>query len=225
MISSRRMLSAVILSVIIGAFFAFSKKGERQYCVAGPLPQDSSEVGIEIVNPLGKEVWATRDWAPSSFQEFSFPIHWLFWQKNDPRRLIADSGQILRSPGCEQDGKYNRMRAFGRDFMQPVRLMRLRSYADEERLIRRVTLEKYHALTYKAGRQINILNAPDGSRYILVAQTAFHRTAEPTLPSGWQLTNHILEEELQITLSGIIDVLRTDNQDSFQGPIPNHVRF
>lgn len=45
-------------------------------------------------------------------------------------------------------------------------------------------------------------------------------TDAPTLPSGWTLLDYVTPEELTIQLPNPTINIRTDNEDSFQGPIP-----
>ena len=39
------------------------------------------------------------------------------------------------------------------------------------------------------------------------------------LPQGWVLEEIQLSEDLTVTLSGEVEIIRTDNEDSFQGPL------
>jgi hypothetical protein len=42
---------------------------------------------------------------------------------------------------------------------------------------------------------------------------------EPTIPNLWRLQDYTTPEKLVIELFGETLVIRTDNQDSFQGPL------
>jgi hypothetical protein len=94
---------------------------------------------------------------------------------------------------------------------------------DSEGLIRITELEKYHLLTYYSGRNVSILENPDGERFIEVSRSVNRSSDTFTLPDDWTLTTQVLQEELKLELTGIVSVLRTDNEDSFQGPLPEGI--
>ena len=96
---------------------------------------------------------------------------------------------------------------------------------DNQGLIRRTELEKYHLLTYSAGSTVYILHNPTGERFIGVSRSVDRSSDTFTLPDGWTLTSHVLSTELPVDLSGNVSVLRTDNEDSFQGPLPDGISF
>ncbi|MEL6347740.1 MAG: hypothetical protein AAFV53_31835 [Myxococcota bacterium] len=184
------------------------------------MAQETSErAGYELINVSGGGVWLTRDWSLEAYADFSLPFSWLGWRKNDPRRGVTDGGRLLRSPGCEP-GQYSYMRAFDREFVQVVQLQPLKRRAG---LVHEVQLEKYHQVEYAANQSVKVLSRPDGNRYILVAETV-ERSGEPTLPDGWTITEHVLDSDLQVDLFGEVTVIRLDNEDSFQGPLPDSVR-
>ena len=54
----------------------------------------------------------------------------------------------------------------------------------------------------------------------MLGRAADRLTDEPTLPEQWRLERYITPEEVVIELFGENTVIRTDNQDSFQGPVP-----
>jgi hypothetical protein len=93
--------------------------------------------------------------------------------------------------------------------------------ADNEGLISMTELEKYHLLTYSSGSNISILENPSGERFIEVSRSVNRSSDTFTLPEGWSLTSQLLQTDIQVELSGIVSVLRTDNEDSFQGPLPD----
>jgi hypothetical protein len=70
---------------------------------------------------------------------------------------------------------------------------------------------------------VSILENPDGERFIEVSRSVNRSSDTFTIPEGWTLTTHELQMELQVELSGIVSVLRTDNEDSFQGPLPDGI--
>jgi hypothetical protein len=212
-----RFLAAI---VILAGILAGCRHGDRELCVPRPPHFEGEGAGYELINLAGGEVWATGDWTPEEYVGFSLPFSWTFWLKNDPRIPLADRGRFLRSPGCTEDGQYSYMRAFSRDFLQVVELIVINRPADDQGLIRRTELEKYHVLHYSAGRTVSILRSPTGERFIGVSESLERSSDTPTLPEGWTLTERLLTAELQVELLGRVSVLRMDNEDSYQGPLP-----
>jgi len=86
---------------------------------------------------------------------------------------------------------------------------------------RRTELEKYHILTYNSGQIVNILQNPSGERFIEVSRSVDRCSDTFTLAENWILTNHFLQTDLQVELLGNVSILRTDNEDSYQGPLPD----
>jgi hypothetical protein len=216
---TNRIFAAMV--IFIGVFTG-CRHGDQELCLPHPPSFDGEGAGYELINLVGREVWATRNWSPEGYADFSFPLSWLFWRKNDPRIALADSGQFLKSPGCT-DGHYSYMRAFGREFVQVVRLISINNRIEDLGLIRKTELEKYHILHYSVGRTVSILLSPDGERFIGVSKSLDRSSDSPTLPEGWTLTDYLLAEEIQIELLGKVSVLRMDNEDSYQGPISEKI--
>jgi len=208
--------------------FALSGRGEarEELCVERP-PQfeqtDGERVGYELINFAGRQVWLTPDWSEEEFADFSFPASWAFWRKNDPRVGEADWNAFLRSPGCAEDGQYSYMSAFGRDFVQVVQFKSFKQPQFTGRLIQQVELEKHHVLRFDTGQSVRVLTNPAGERFILVARTLDHTVETPTLPDGWTVTQHLLDDDLHVDLVGRVRVLRMDNKDSYQGPLPEDI--
>jgi hypothetical protein len=179
------------------------------------------DAGYELIDLRGGRVWLTTEWTRDEYADFSLPLSWTFWRKNDPRVGLPDQSRFLRSPGCESDGQFNYMYAFDREFLQVVRLGKIHRPRDGSGLIRRIELEKHHVLTFSAGRIVSILENPAGEQFILVSRSVDRHTDTPTLPDSWTLTERLLTESLQVNLIGNVSVLRLDNEDSYQGPLKN----
>ena len=65
-----------------------------------------------------------------------------------------------------------------------------------------------------------LLVSPEGERYVLVSRDAGRTTDETTLPDGWELVEEPAPDGVTFRLDGRTKVIRADNEDSFQGPIP-----
>jgi hypothetical protein len=216
------LLSPIMLSGVIILVAGCMPVQELEECVSLEPASDGEVAGYELIDLLNKEVWATSGFTPEEYAAFTPPLLWL---KNDPRIMVADRAEFLKSPGCSEPGQFTYMRAYDKGFLNVVQLITLDTPVDDQGLIRRTELEKYHVLTYFSGRTVSILQGPTGERFIWVARTVDRPPDPVTLPEGWNLTTHVLQTELPVDLSGNVSVLRTDNEDSFQGPLPDGISF
>lgn len=199
---------------------------EKTTCVAlSGTPFSDGRVGYEIIDLGRRVVWGTSNWTLSEFQNFETPWHKPLHLKNDPRTGYADSGKIVKSPGCKVDGEYNTLRAYGREFQQVVRLISFKRIGSGKAQLKQVILEKYHRLYYRSGTTVRVLHAPNGEQYVAVSYS-IRREAEPNpLPAGWRIATYLLSEEFELDLSGAVTNIRTPNTDSFQGPVPPRDHF
>jgi len=188
-------------------------------------PFSTGQTGYEFVDLGRRIVWGTSDWSLTKFAAFELPWHKPFYVKNDPRRGYADSAKITRSPGCNANGEYNTLQAFGREFRQVVRLISHKRVGTAEAQLLYTTLEKYHRLLYRSGRSVSVLHAPDGDQYIAVSRTVLRLTDANPLPDGWRIETYELTEDFDLDLSGTVVNIRTPNKDSFQGPLDTGSRF
>ena len=216
-----RFLAVILIMVTILA--GCMPMEELESCVSRKPDFSGGEAGYELIDLLNKEVWLTPDFTAEEYAAFSPPFSWF---KNDPRAMMGDQqGEFLRSPGCAEPGQYTYLRAFDKEFLNVVKLVSMDQPADGQGLIRRTELEKYHLLTYAAGSTVYILRNPTGEQFIGVSRSVERSSDTFTLPDGWTLTSHALSEDLPVELSGTVSVLRTDNEDSFQGPLPEGISF
>jgi hypothetical protein len=211
-----RIGSSIAASVLFAGFLTGCEDVKREVCV--PLAPDfeGSGPGYELIDIVRHEVWATRDWLPKEFAEFSPSLR---WQKNDPRIPLHDGGRFLRSPGCVKDGQYSYMRAFDRRFLKVVELNAMPRPVDNRGLIRKTELEKYHMLYFAAGSTVSMLQSPTGQRFIGVSKSLDRSLVTPSIPDSWTLTEELLSEGLEVNLVGKVSVLRLENEDSYQGPM------
>lgn len=210
------------LCLLVAVFLLFRPVGVRESCVARAPQLERANVGYELIDLVRKEVWLTVEFTPGEFAEFSAPLLWI---KNQPREGVSDGGRFLRSPGCSQPGQFTYLHAFGKEFLNVVRLKEMNKSADVDGLIRETILEKYHIMTYIAGRTVSILQNPSGEQFILVSRDAYRTSDTFALPEGWSIDEYELTEDLEVDLSGRVSVLRTENEDSYQGPLPSNLDF
>ncbi|MEO0419045.1 MAG: hypothetical protein AAF249_09280 [Pseudomonadota bacterium] len=214
-----------ILTVATGSCsdVAIERCVERAMKLGGA--KDGAKQGFELIDLSSREVWLTRDWDPEEFSNFSLPPDWIMWRKNDPRTSAVDSGSFRHSPDCAS-GEFTYMTALGREFLHVVNLQNFGEVsAETQGLIRAVTLTKHHETQWEAGTVLRVLTDPDGQRYLLIARTWPVPQQDPTLPDGWTLERITLEAPFTFALDGEVQVLRMDNEDSFQGPLPKDLEI
>ena len=91
---------------------------------------------------------------------------------------------------------------------------------DEDGLLEGTTVRKFHKLTFNAGSCLVLLVSPDGEVYFRIGRDANRVSDEPAVPNAWRLEKYTTPEKLVIKLFEENLVIRTDNEDSFQGPVP-----
>jgi hypothetical protein len=171
---------------------------------------------LQVVSPSEILVWYTSDITQEDFDAIDLPVGWM---KNTPREADADSGRFARSPDAETDGDFTFRDHFGYNWRHQATVVDPRVRLDEERLLSGARVAKYHELTFKTGRTFVALVSPALETYIRVSRDAGRSTDIPTLPAGWKLEEHELTEDLVVQLPNPTLVIRTDNEDSFQGPV------
>jgi hypothetical protein len=177
--------------------------------------------GHELIDPSGFPnlvVWGTQDLTIAEYDGLTPPPGWI---RNQPREGVGARGRFLRSPGRDADGDFTRQEMFGVSWLHQATIVSIDGSLDPEGLLNASTVEKHHELTWCAGSSITVLTSPEGVRYVLVSRDARRTFDIPTIPDGWVLEAIPLEENLQILLPLYTTVIRTDNQDSFQGPLPS----
>ncbi len=189
-----------------------------------PASADDNEVplGFEIIEVQSEDAslaWVSPFITFSEFESIELPDNWL---KNQPRESPvcgADRSSFLKSPDAEEDeivfGEH-----FGFRWFHAATVKEQNVPLDEAGLLRGFVVKKFHELNYDVGSCMILLVAPDGEVYFRMGRDATRTCNTPTLPSGWQLVDYTVEEPLTIQLFGDSTVIRTDNQDSFQGPVP-----
>lgn len=210
-----------VFAVLIGVFFLLTTPwGSKTVVEDSPYEIElTSETrkGYEVIDLRTKSVWLTTDFTSEEFEALKLPVSWI---KNDSVRVgVADDARFIKSPGCSESGNYNVELMFGKEFLQVTELIDLGGYIDDTELLRMSRLEKHHELVYSTGSTVKTIISPEGSRYILVSRDANRTSEDFDLPTGWLFEEIIITEDLLVLLSGEIEVIRTDNNDSYQGPL------
>jgi len=131
---------------------------------------------------------------------------------------VADMAFFARSPGAEQDGPVDAVELGGRRFSyvaRPIRLDTLPSGATE------MTIDKHHAMLYRAGRTLEVLDLGDGT----VASPAWGSTdraaavTDAMLDRSWRLRRIRLTDDLLATIPNPARVIVLDRALGFHGPV------
>ena len=177
--------------------------------------------GHELIDTSGFPnlvVWGTDDLTIAEYDALTPPAGWM---RNQPREGVGQTDRFLRSPGRDADGDFTRQEMFGIWWLHQATIVSIDGSLDPEDLLNATTVEKHHEMSWCAGSSITILTSPEGARYILVSRDARRTFDTPTSPDGWMLEVILLEEDLRILLPLHTTVIRADNEDSFQGPLPS----
>ncbi|MEZ5244543.1 MAG: hypothetical protein R2707_05540 [Acidimicrobiales bacterium] len=63
------------------------------------------------------------------------------------------------------------------------------------------------------------LVSPEGETYVRIGRDAGRTTDEATLPTGWEVVEIDMPDGFTTMLPVPTLVIRTDNEDSYQGPV------
>ncbi len=185
-----------------------------------PEPQVGFEV-IEIQSPNSQRAWISSDITQEEFDAIELPDGWI---KNQPREGGAavdgpSSSRFLRSPDATVEGEFLDEEFFGFTWRHSATVVQAGRPMDPEGILTGSSVRKFHELTYNAGSELVLLISPEGLVYFRIGRDANRTTDEATIPDGWRLMDYTTPTELVINLSPRNTVIRSDNQDSFQGPV------
>jgi hypothetical protein len=212
---------AVAAMGLAGAGLATLTRFDRETCIRRApefvLDRTQGEIGYELIDLWRGEAWATRDWTPEAFAAFSPPLP--TWLQNDPRVSYAADTDVLRSPGCDNDGEFSYLTAFGREFLHVADVVgRVRS-REMQPLLQEARVEKHHRVTFAAGDDVIVLEAPDGTGYVRLNRPLDWAETPMALPAGWSFENVTLDAPRDVDLIGPVRVLRMADGTSYQGPL------
>ena len=185
--------------------------------------EEDQQVGFELIevqSPNNIRAWISPQITFDEFAALEVPMGWIKNQPRESPECGADAVRFIRSPDSMEDGDILIEEHFGFNWFHSASITQMNVPIDEAGLLRGVVVRKFHELTYNSGSCIILLTAPNGDVYFRVGRAADRTTDDPTLPDQWRLERYITPEEVVIELFGENTVIRTDNQDSFQGPVP-----
>ncbi|MEL6192826.1 MAG: haloalkane dehalogenase, partial [Bacteroidota bacterium] len=201
-----------------------SDKGEEiaqrllEFYAPEPEKVRSSFEIFEIVSLNEIVTWVNiEDMTEEEFDSLELPSG---WSKNTPRDGASDVARFTRSPNAEADGEFRDEMLFGHMWRHNATVVQTGVELPEaEGLLTGTLVAKFHEVTFYAGRTLAILTSPEGKEHIIVAQDPILKNDPPTIPSSWTLSEKVLTEDLTILLPNPTLNIRTDNLDTYQGPI------
>jgi len=194
----------------------FIPEEEPEPEVEEPAPRVGYEI-LQIVSPTEIITWMGLDITGEAFDSLVVPAGWI---KNQPREGVADRGEFARSPSVDVEGEFVIEEHFGHQWRHVATVVEANVLLDDASLLRRNAIDKYHTLYFDADRTLPLLISPEGERYVLVSRDANRITDESTLPADWQIRDTLLAAEWALSLPTPTFNIRSDNEDSFQGPLP-----
>lgn len=198
--------------------------GEGSTGPAEPTPR----VGFEILERLPDgdiRAWvSTGGITREEFDALELADNWF---KNQPRQGGGQAGpgtggissRFLRSPD-EVEGEFTVREHFGFEWFHAATIVQIGVPIGGDGLLVAVRVRKYHEYTVEPGTPILLLVSPEGDAYFRNGRDATRTVDDPTLPDSWRLVDYVPQDILTIELFESNLVIRTDNQDSFQGPVP-----
>lgn len=187
------------------------------------LPEEE-RIGFEIIQILGPNelrAWIGLEITREEFAALEVPAGWI---KNQPREGGEDvdgpdGGRFLRSPDATEDGEFLQEEFFGYNWFHAATIVQAGRALDDERILTGSSVRKFHELDFNAGSPMVLLISPEGSVYFRIGRDADRLTDVPTIPEGWRLMDYTTPVDIVFELYPRNTVIRTDNQDSFQGPV------
>ena len=186
-------------------------------------PQEpESRIGAEILeiqSPTSIRAWISPEITREEFAALEVDQG---WRKNQPRESVEcgpDDGRFTKSPDSTEDGDILIQEFYGFDWFHSATVFETDLPVDNGGLLLGFRVRKFHELTYNPGSCMVLLISPDDEVYFRIGRDADRTTDEFSIPDGWRLEPYTPSEPLIIELFGETLVIRTENNDSFQGPI------
>ena len=176
-----------------------------------------ARIGYELLERMDDgtlRAWVATDITGEQFEALEIPTN---WSKNQPRESSIDGGRFLGSPGADGVTVYEEH--FGYTWQHTATVTEVGVAVDDERLLSGAIVAKDHEISYDPGSTVIALLSPEGDTYIRIGRDADRTTDNPTVPTGWEIIEIEVADGYTTLLPEETLVIRTDNQDSFQGPV------
>lgn len=190
-----------------------------------PLLQEESVIAFEILNiqsPTSIVTWGSDEPTIEEFEAIELEPGWF---KNQPREFDVeecppDSSRFIKSPDSTEDGDIRTEELYGFNWTHVATVLQTNIPLDEEGLLTGFLVRKFHELTFNAGSCLVLLISPEGDIYFRIGRDALRVSDNPAIPNNWRLEEYTPPEDLIIELFDETQGIRTDNEDAFQGPVP-----
>lgn len=199
----------------IGCHISFDDQEPANHAEANAIAE---RIGYEILQIKSLNeiiVWASKDITRAEFDAIHLPLGWF---KNQPREIETDRARFLHSPGLKE-GEFQRAEHFGHRWLHVATVKQVGKRIDSDGQLLESKVNKAHVATFEEGRTVTLLVSPEGNVFPRITRDVDRKSDNPLLPKNWRLKECKLERPLEVRLPDITTVIRTDNQDSFQGPL------
>ena len=190
-----------------------------------PPPQEEPVIAFEVLeiqslSPTSIITWLSIEPTPEEFEAIELEPGWFKNQPREAEECGADDSRFIKSPDSTEDGDIRTEEIYGFDWFHSATITQRNVPLDDEGLLTGFLVRKFHELTFNAGSCLVLLISPEGDVYFRIGRDATRVSDEPSIPNLWRLEEYTTPTKLVIELFDENVVIRTDNQDSFQGPVP-----
>jgi hypothetical protein len=185
--------------------------------------QEEDRIGAEILeiqSPTSIRAWISPEISRDEFAALEVDEG---WRKNQPREGAEcgpDDGRFIKSPDSVDDGDILIQDFYGYSWFHAATVFETNVSVDAQGLFTGARVRKYHEITYNVGSCMVLLISPEGEVFFRVGRDADRTTDTFAMPEDWRVESYTTPETLIIELFDETLVIRTDNEDSFQGPVP-----
>jgi len=190
---------------------------------SGQPSQEEDRIGAEILeiqSSTSIRAWISPEISRDEFAALEVDEG---WRKNQPRESVEcgpDDGRFIKSPDSVDDGDILIQEFYGYNWFHSATVFETNLPIDEGGLFTGFRVRKHHEITYNVGSCMVLLISPEGEVFFRVGRDADRLADTFAVPHGWLVESYTTPEPLIIELFGETLVIRTDNEDSFQGPVP-----
>ena len=192
-----------------------------RYCEIIPIVRDGVHLVATVYNTLGLNDCPADVWAAITEDSMKKPFGAITVLLNGPRYFLMDS---ITAKGATKAGK--KIEAGGLALTERASID-LGLFDMLHRSYRETTIDRDTLYLFKAGSPVFMLEAPDGSRYVMQAyaqivdKTLSYNdlpalSARLKLPSGWRYTTMVPEKDLVAGAEGKATVVQDDLENTYQ---------
>ena len=192
-----------------------------RYCEIIPIVRDRFHLVATVYNTLGLNDCPADVWAAITEDSMKKPFGAITVLLNGPRYFLMDS---ITAKGATKAGK--KIEAGGLALTERASID-LGLFDMLHRSYRETTIDRDTLYLFKAGSPVFMLEAPDGSRYVMQAyaqivdKTLSYNdlpalSARLKLPSGWRYTTMVPEKDLIAGAEGKATVVQDDLENTYQ---------